>query len=201
MIKAIVFDIGDVIIYDNLDELYKAISGEMKIDLQKFRDFRRGLALPYSEGKLSTEEYIKLIAEEFEIEDVDAFKKLWLEKRDELTKPNREMFRLLDELKKNYVVATLTNITPLSDVARKKMGVYRPFSLIIKSYETGMRKPQEEYFELLLKKLKLSPEEILFVDDKERNLEPAKKLGMKTVLFADNKQFVEELKKQGIKIE
>jgi len=42
--------------------------------------------------------------------------------------------------------------------------------------------------------LKLFPGEILFVDNRAWNLSPAKDLGIKTILFLNNKLFKKQLK-------
>ena len=42
--------------------------------------------------------------------------------------------------------------------------------------------------------------EVLFIDNQEWNLKPARKLRMKTILFKDNKQFVKDLKKLGVSV-
>ena len=41
--------------------------------------------------------------------------------------------------------------------------------------------------------------ETLFVDDKQKNLDAAEELGMKTVIFKNNTQFFRDLKKFNIK--
>jgi len=46
----------------------------------------------------------------------------------------------------------------------------------------------------------MKPEEAVFIDNRDWNIIPAKKLGMKTVLFRNNKQTFRELKKLGVKI-
>ena len=47
---------------------------------------------------------------------------------------------------------------------------------------------------------KLKPEECIFIDDLKETLKPARKLGMKTILFRNNKQLVRDLRKFNIKI-
>ena len=43
-----------------------------------------------------------------------------------------------------------------------------------------MRKPEIEIYKYVIKKLKVNPENILFIDDLGINLKPAKIIGMKT---------------------
>jgi putative hydrolase of the HAD superfamily len=56
-----------------------------------------------------------------------------------------------------------------------------------------MRKPELKIYRLTLKKLKVKPEECIFIDDKEKNLKPAKKLGIKTVLAKNPKQVIRDV--------
>lgn len=46
-------------------------------------------------------------------------------------------------------------------------------------------KPNPEAYQLVLQYLNASPEQCLLIDDMERNLAPARRLGMKTILIGD----------------
>ena len=56
-----------------------------------------------------------------------------------------------------------------------------------------MMKPEPEIYSLAVNKLEIKPEECIFVDDKEENLVPANKMGMKTVLAKNPKQIIKEV--------
>jgi putative hydrolase of the HAD superfamily len=58
-----------------------------------------------------------------------------------------------------------------------------------------MRKPDPEIFNLVLEHENISPNEALFVDDKTRNTTVAESLGIKSIVFKDAKQLIEELSK------
>ena len=49
-------------------------------------------------------------------------------------------------------------------------------------------------YETVLKKVRFKPEECLFIDNTQKNLDAAKKLGIKTILFNDSKQLEKRLK-------
>ncbi len=51
------------------------------------------------------------------------------------------------------------------------------------SYRLGLRKPEKEIFEIVLKENNLNPEETLFIDDSPINIATADKLGIKTILL------------------
>ena len=69
----------------------------------------------------------------------------------------------------------------------------------ILSYEVKMIKPMPEIYRLLLERYALKPEECVFLDDSEENIEGARRAGIQTVLFKDRCQAGQELEKLGVK--
>jgi putative hydrolase of the HAD superfamily len=76
--------------------------------------------------------------------------------------------------------------------------LYKKFDEVVVSCEVGMRKPNPKMYKLILKRLKISPKQTLFIDNQEWNTKPAKKLGEKVILYKNNKQLFKELNKLGI---
>ncbi|PIR04638.1 MAG: hypothetical protein COV57_03370 [Candidatus Liptonbacteria bacterium CG11_big_fil_rev_8_21_14_0_20_35_14] len=67
------------------------------------------------------------------------------------------------------------------------------FDEVIISAEVGINKPDPKIYSLALDKIKSNPEESIFIDDLEKNLEPAKKLGIATILYENPKQLEKNL--------
>lgn len=59
------------------------------------------------------------------------------------------------------------------------------------SFEMGLRKPDPLIYFKVMKQSNLKPEETLFLDDCEENLEAAKRLGIKTELVSENRTVVD----------
>ena len=59
-----------------------------------------------------------------------------------------------------------------------------------------MRKPDIEFYELVLDENDLKPQETVFIDDSEQNLPPARELGINTILLGKNTD-VSDLFKNG----
>ena len=57
------------------------------------------------------------------------------------------------------------------------------FDVCYFSSELGLKKPQPEIFQMILKRHQLLPEEVLFIDDAEENVRAAEVLGMQVILF------------------
>ncbi len=74
----------------------------------------------------------------------------------------------------------ITSIQPLFDVVRF-------------SHRTGLRKPSPGAYEAAAADLGVSPQSVLFIDDKKRNLPPATEIGMKALLYTDVPELVRQL--------
>lgn len=70
-----------------------------------------------------------------------------------------------------------------ADYLVKRLDLNEDYSFTIFSGYVGLKKPDIDIYEYLLKQSNYSPNEIVFIDDKLRNLAPASKLGIKTVHF------------------
>ena len=71
----------------------------------------------------------------------------------------------------------------------------RLFDVVVISDRVGLRKPGPEIYTLTTAKLGLPPGECLFVDDTERNLPPARDLGMGTLLFTGTAGDISEIER------
>ena len=113
-------------------------------------------------------------------------------------KPVMSVIRLMKKLRKNYKIILLTNNTVALDRLNKKYKFYKNFDYVISSHVIRMQKPYKNIYKLLINKAKCKPNEILFIDDLERNLKPAKYLGMKTILFENSTQLKKKMISFGI---
>ncbi len=63
------------------------------------------------------------------------------------------------------------------------MKLYEPFHYKFLSTEMGMRKPDKDIFMAAVQQLNASNEDVIFIDDKEENINTGISLGFKTILF------------------
>lgn len=100
-----------------------------------------------------------------------------------------KMIDLILSLKKKYKVALLTNFTSdLEHFLKDIFDVHRVFDVVVNSYDIKTKKPEPGAFHHVLNKLELKPEETVFIDDKEINVEGAKRLGMRGIVYKDFNQ-------------
>jgi len=112
---------------------------------------------------------------------------------------NLPLYRFLKKIAKKYKLYSLTNIDETYHKINTNRGIYKIFRKVYTSFETGIEKPDKKAFLMVLKDNSLNPGETLMVDDNSEHLKIAKKLGMKVILFKNNKGFFRELKNKGIK--
>lgn len=107
----------------------------------------------------------------------------------------------LRELKKRYDIYMLSNTNPImwhsriAEVFRHE-GMEREdyFDGIVTSFEARSIKPDAKIFHTVVEKLGVKPEETLFLDDSQKNLDAAAQLGFHTLLVTPGSEFFELLK-------
>ncbi|XP_030734957.1 bifunctional epoxide hydrolase 2 isoform X1 [Globicephala melas] len=102
--------------------------------------------------------------------------------------------------KKGFTTCILTNIwlddsTQRGSLAQTMCELRPHFDFLIESCRIGMAKPDPQIYKFVLDVLKASPNEVVFLDDFEVNLKPARDLGMVTILVHDTDTALRELEK------
>ncbi len=69
----------------------------------------------------------------------------------------------------------------------------------ILSFREHLIKPEPAIYQLLLTKFCLEASECVFIDDTEKNLVPARDMGIQTILFTSQEDAINKLEKMGVK--
>lgn len=200
-IKAVIFDVGGVLAIGKpvkginavrKQGVHETIAKKLKISLDQYFDSIDTAYAKSIEGKISRQELLKYIAEHFQISQKKV-ETLYKKAYRKMFKQNKQLFKQAFKLKKQgYIVGILSDQWHLSGEALMPKRLYKNFKPYIVSCDVGMRKPNPKIYKSLLKKLKLKPSEVLFIDNQEWNLKPARKLGIKTILFKNNEQLFKD---------
>jgi putative hydrolase of the HAD superfamily len=207
-IKAIVFDIGGVLFLKRFSfsnnhnrdfiGVHQYMADKYKLTLDDWFDY---IDTPYSksmEGLISKEKAVSTIAKRLKTTS-DMLISSWKWAYRIKVKKNRKLYRLASKLgKMGYIVGVLSDQWHISKEILANEKDLKCFNPRLISCDLGMRKPNPKIYNLLIRKLKVKPNEILFIDDRDWNIIPAKKLGMKTILFKNNKDFIKELENLNI---
>lgn len=71
---------------------------------------------------------------------------------------------------------------------------------IVISSRVGCRKPDPRIFHMTMALMEVKPEDAVFIDDNQTNIEAATALGMKALLFTSHEQLVIDLKLLGVTV-
>lgn len=112
---------------------------------------------------------------------------------------NKQVVNIIIKLKKHYGVILFSNF--LGELLRKLLEKYKITNLfdeIIISSEHKMKKPNNDFFKLLIEKAGVKKDEILFIDDRKDNVKAALTFGIKSILFKNAKDLEQNLKDTGL---
>ena len=111
-----------------------------------------------------------------------------------------KVFNIYKKLKLKKYLFSDTNPIHLEFIKKKYSEMFKLADNIFMSSRIGSRKNQLASYKHIITKLQFRPSQILLIDDKQDVLDLAWRLGMKTILFKNNKQLVKSLRKFGVKI-
>ncbi len=201
MIKAILFDLGDVILYSDVKSRDVEMEKQAGISVLLNSDIKP-LYLEVSAGKKSVEELFEKILENSESgKDIRKVIEIYKENYKKFSTIDKKMINLIKRLRKNYKVYAFSNTNKIHEQVNKKRGLYEYFDDVFLSCNLGNVKPNKGIFHEVLKILNLEADEVLFIDDREKNVKSAVEIGMKTIQFKDYGTLVKELSNKGIKLE
>jgi HAD superfamily hydrolase (TIGR01509 family) len=97
-------------------------------------------------------------------------------------------------LRPMYQTALLSNAWPaVRETLEVRWGIAGIFNVITLSCEVGMAKPDPRIYAANLEALGLPAEQTVFVDDFERNVQGARRVGMSAILFQSSQQVQHEV--------
>ena len=108
---------------------------------------------------------------------------------------NRDILDLVSELRESGLkVAILSNVIEPTYNVLASAGYYSLFDEVIASCKVGYAKPELEIYQLSLDRLTTTADRSLFVDDKQRNLDPALQMGFSVILAKNPEQIVSDIR-------
>ena len=190
MIKNIVFDVGKVLVSYEPDLYMEHILGFDKRtrDAVNAAMFQNPLWEESDRGALSTEELIRGFMNQnpfYEKEILEAHRNVG--KCIELFPYVIEW--MTDLKKRGYHLYILSNYAEYTfEQTKEKMALLPFMDGTVFSYECKWIKPEKEIYEYICSKYQLKPEECVFLDDRQLNVEGAQKAGWKGIVFENYQQ-------------
>ena len=214
-IKHFIFDFGGVLIEKTfvLKNLLDMLEADLNIKIPRIENsFVRKIKRSLSSGRISSQEFLEKIFEKFYYpfqndngalppKKVNAayYEELWFDLYSQVTDISSEMAEIIERLHKaDYTVSLMSNTHDIHAKSNQLKGFYDMFDHVFLSNEIGLIKPDMEKYKYVLKKLDTKPKKCIFIDDKIRNLVPARELGFIVIRFESFKKFKHQLNELGI---
>lgn len=191
MIKAIIFDIGGVLV-DQRRLVEKFIGIFKPKNTPEFLNHLNLEVTPLCKNLITEKQFWVKFSKKYKVQSQ---KNLWTKDFEKLTKINNRVLNTAKGLKPLYKIGIISNtIRPHVEI-NKKRGLFDIFDSVVLSCEASLAKDSKEIFLLAAKKLKVRSRECIFIDDINDFVEIAKSAGMKGILFKNPIQLDKELKK------
>ncbi len=199
--KAVFFDLGGVLSvgksFELNDGVHKAVARKLKLPLDQYFD---SIDTYYSDamlGRISKHEALKMMAKDLDT-NPKKLERIYFNVYKKNFRRNKKLYNFALKLKKTgYKISIISDIWPVAKevlLDRK----YTKFNSIITSCDAGVRKIDPRIFKIALRRLHLKPKQVVFTDNQKWNLIAPKRLGIKSILYKNNKQLINDLKKLGI---
>lgn len=192
------FDIGGVLGTNGWDheQRYQALD-HFGIERAGFEDRHKAIVASLEAGRISLDEYLASTvfhrACDFTVAE---FKDYMLA----LSRPDDATIALARGLARaGWRLDTLNNESEALNLHRLRVfGLRDIFGTFYSSCWLGVLKPERRIYELTLAMSQAAPETSVFIDDRERNLEPARTLGMQVVHYTGADQLRADLAALGV---
>ncbi|MEO8204610.1 MAG: HAD family phosphatase [Chthoniobacterales bacterium] len=193
-IDAVIFDIGNVLLkFDYYIAANKLLQKNQKSDYPA-REAITTLVLDYESGRIDRATFIKSVRETFGDEGQDEeFLRIW----ENIFEPNDPMVALLPHFKKRSRLFLLSNIGCIhQEFIFQQYPFFSHFQDGIYSYRAKHLKPAPEIFRLAQQTFSVVPEQTLYVDDREENVQEAANQGFIALHYDYNRHadFEQELR-------
>lgn len=199
MIKAVVFDVGGVLLLNRIEEVIEALAKNLKINSEALSKLNKEHHQEMIKGKMPVLEFAAILKDKLHLDiDAEEIVKIWEASYLEVMPVNRELFSIIKKLKQGYMLGLISNIYDLHAEINTKRGLFLPFDAPILSYRVGLVKPQKGVFSLVLERLGLKASECVFIDDRKKYLVMPRKMGFSVIQYRSNEQLLKNLRELGI---
>jgi len=186
-----IFDLGNVLFevkWEGCSKKLAEMTGSDATELQSRFTFDQTLA-EFEKGQIEPKEYHQHFCEQLEVKvSFEQFRECWQDIYGDVI---QEVADAITQLAGKLQLVAFTNSNVLHNEVWPKLyeEAVSSFDRVFVSSDMGMRKPEQEGFEHIFEEMRAQPEEVLFFDDLDKNVEAALMLGM-TAFVVDHPRVV-----------
>lgn len=190
MIKAVIFDMGGVILNLDLDKCVRSFKEKAGCaDIEDYLDafHQKGFIGDMENGTIDVDEFYAECRRHCRPGTTnETIRECFT---DLLAGLNEETGLIIRDLSQHYDLYVLSNNNPISAEAFRTIkdctgrSVADYFKKLFFSFEMKLLKPEPEFFLRALKAIGCKAEEAVFIDDSEKNTAAAEALGIRSILY------------------
>jgi HAD superfamily hydrolase (TIGR01509 family) len=194
VIRAVIFDVGGILEPPWSEALLRELPPFVGMGRERLQAHLAEHHVALTEGRMSLAQLYHRVLPDMASPGPDQVVARHLEiYRRATAQLDTRVLELVERLKRQYVVACLTNTEPEIGELNRRRGLYRPFQRAYLSTEIGLYKPGRAIFEWVLHDLGCAGAEAVFVDDSEANVAGARAGGLHALHYTDFDRFSAEL--------
>lgn len=197
MIKAVIFDIGNVLIRWSAPAQHAYLMQALGLTDEQFTTFSKNYLYRLGTGEITEEQLWAKAKSDFGIRDVDVSENLLGHLLEAQGTVYHNVIAFAKQLEqRGFIVALLSDsILPHEQILAAK-GVTTPFDHVFFSQHIGFRKPNPKAYQYALDHLNITASEALFIDDLPENVAGAQKVGMHAIIAGDPGQIPEQIERE-----
>lgn len=193
--KCILFDADGVVIQSEMFGVH--YQKENSISPDEMLPFYKGVFQDCLIGKADLKEVIEPWLAKWNWRGrTDDFLKNWFNFEN---KPDKKILDLIKNLRDQGILCYLATNQEIhrTNYMRNEMGFEKIFDGIFSSAEIGFKKPDQNFYKIILQKLKhLDTKEILYVDDTISHVNAAKSIGLEIYWYKNFNEFVQYISQE-----
>ena len=198
-IQAVIYDWGGVLIENPAPALVSFCSKALGVDQENFSHVWPLCLDDFQTGKISEYKFWQKMTKYLK-SPMPIVNSLWYNAFVAAYVPVAEMFSIAAHLRKAGLKIALLSNTEKPAVEFFKSQNYDIFDAAVFSCLEGAKKPDKKIYEITLNRLKVPPDDALFVDDRQDFIDGAKKVGLNAILFQSVEKFKKDLRKFGLNV-
>jgi glucose-1-phosphatase len=198
MHKAVVFDLGKVLIPFDFKIGYRALEGACPYSADEIRSriAKSGLVKPFETGLIEPEDFFTQLSAALELSiGYEGFCQAW----SSIFFGQLIADKVLESLAARYRLLLLSNTNAIHwQMIRANYPMFRYFHDCVLSFEERAMKPDPAIYRALVARAGCRPGECFFTDDIALNVEGARLMGIDAVQFESPAQLQREMASRGI---
>jgi putative hydrolase of the HAD superfamily len=187
--KAVAFDWGGVLIENPAETIVAYCSRVLRVTPALFAEQFAEVEPAFQIGAMSEEEFWTIVCARLGV-PTPTVRSLWGAALRHAYRPRPEMFAFAASLRRRRIPTALVSNTELPALDLYRERHEGAFDQVILSCLEGMRKPFPEIYRLTAERLGVLREEVLLIDDREENVEGARRAGLKAILFRSSAETI-----------